>query len=87
MTTLVLGCTCADPFAYPESTPRSLIASIEELIAVVGISKSGFFYHFRDKAELAKALLLRYLSEEDKIFDSIAASATSRICNRVLTGF
>lgn len=40
--------------------------SIEELIAAAGITKSGFFYHFRDKGALAKALLLRYL-EQDKI--------------------
>jgi Bacterial regulatory proteins, tetR family len=31
--------------------------SIEELIAV-GITKSGFFYHFKDKNELAKALTI-----------------------------
>ena len=28
--------------------------SIEELIAAAGITKSGFFYHFKDKGELAK---------------------------------
>jgi AcrR family transcriptional regulator len=28
--------------------------SIEELIAGAGITKSGFFYHFKDKSELAK---------------------------------
>ena len=28
--------------------------SIEEVIAAVGITKSGFFYHFRDKNELAQ---------------------------------
>ena len=33
--------------------------SIEEIIAAVGLTKSGFFYHFRDKGELAKGLLLR----------------------------
>ena len=27
--------------------------SIEELIAGAGITKSGFFYHFKDKTELA----------------------------------
>jgi TetR/AcrR family transcriptional regulator, transcriptional repressor for nem operon len=27
------------------------------LIAGAGITKSGFFYHFKDKGELAKALL------------------------------
>ncbi len=40
--------------------------SIEELIAAAGITKSGFFYHFKDKSALAKALMLRYL-EQDKI--------------------
>jgi DNA-binding transcriptional regulator YbjK len=29
--------------------------SIEEVIAAVGITKSGFFYHFKDKNDLAKA--------------------------------
>src|ERR1700754_4616691 len=32
--------------------------SIDELIAAAGISKSGFFYHFKDKSALAKELLL-----------------------------
>ncbi len=31
--------------------------SIEELIAGAGITKSGFFYHFKDKNDLAKALM------------------------------
>ncbi len=33
--------------------------SIEELIAQAGITKSGFFYHFADKRDLAKELLRR----------------------------
>lgn len=45
--------------------------SIEELIAGAGISKSGFFYHFRDKGELAKALLLRYLDRDKAILDDL----------------
>ncbi|MBC8452154.1 MAG: TetR/AcrR family transcriptional regulator [Rhodospirillaceae bacterium] len=45
--------------------------SIEELIAAVGISKSGFFYHFRDKSRLAKALLERYVETDSKIFDDV----------------
>jgi AcrR family transcriptional regulator len=49
--------------------------SIDELIAAVGISKSGFFYHFRDKSALAKALLERYVREDDAIFDQIEARA------------
>ena len=49
--------------------------SIDELIAVVGISKSGFFYHFRDKSELAQELVVRYIADDDRIFDDIAARA------------
>ncbi len=49
--------------------------SIDELIAAVGISKSGFFYHFRDKTQLAKALLERYVEEDNRIFDGLFAEA------------
>ena len=45
--------------------------SIDELIAVVGITKSGFFYHFKDKGELAKDLLLRYLEQDRRVLDDI----------------
>ena len=45
--------------------------SIDELIAAVGITKSGFFYHFRDKGELAKALLVRYVERENELFDEL----------------
>lgn len=45
--------------------------SIEEVITEAGITKSGFFYHFRDKNELAHALLRRYVAENDMVFDDI----------------
>jgi AcrR family transcriptional regulator len=45
--------------------------SIEELIVATGITKSGFFYHFKDKGELAKALLLRYLAQDRVVLDDI----------------
>lgn len=45
--------------------------SIEELIAAVGITKSGFFYHFRDKGELAHALLARYIERENDLFGDL----------------
>lgn len=47
--------------------------SIEELIAAAGISKSGFFYHFRDKGELAKAMMLRYIEHDTKVLEDIFA--------------
>jgi AcrR family transcriptional regulator len=49
--------------------------SIEELIAAVGITKSGFFYHFKDKGALAEALLKRYIEQEDALFDDLFARA------------
>ncbi|MFN3659258.1 MAG: TetR/AcrR family transcriptional regulator [Pseudolabrys sp.] len=45
--------------------------SIDELIAAVGITKSGFFYHFKDKADLAKAMLLRYLERDGAMLDDL----------------
>lgn len=45
--------------------------SIDELIAAAGITKSGFFYHFKDKADLAKALILRYLEKDSEVLDEL----------------
>ena len=45
--------------------------SIEELIAAAGITKSGFFYHFKNKGELAKAMMLRYLENDRQLLDDI----------------
>jgi TetR/AcrR family transcriptional repressor of nem operon len=49
--------------------------SIDELIAAVGITKSGFFYHFKDKGELGKAMLLRYLERDKALLDSLFSRA------------
>lgn len=45
--------------------------TIEELIAQAGITKSGFFYHFKDKNDLAQALLRRYVERHNNLFDSM----------------
>ena len=45
--------------------------SIEEIITAVGITKSGFFYHFPDKSDLAKALLQRYIDQEEGLLDEL----------------
>ncbi len=45
--------------------------SIEELIAECGLSKGGFFYHFSDKNELARALLRRYIAQDEQVFDAV----------------
>lgn len=49
--------------------------SIEELVEAAGITKSGFFYHFRDKNDLARQLLERFLAEDNAILDEITARA------------
>lgn len=45
--------------------------SIEEVIAEAGITKSGFFYHFRDKNELAREMVKRYVEDSDRVFDEV----------------
>ncbi|TDQ83185.1 TetR family transcriptional regulator [Dongia mobilis] len=49
--------------------------SIEELIAEAGITKSGFFYHFRDKNQLAQRLLERHLQRDETILDDVFGRA------------
>src|SRR5918997_641684 len=45
--------------------------SIEEVIAEAGLTKSGFFYHFKDKNALAREMLRRYVATNDRLFDEI----------------
>lgn len=47
--------------------------SIEEVITAAGITKNGFFYHFSDKNELARALLQRYLDRDEAVLDDVFA--------------
>lgn len=49
--------------------------SIEELVEAAGITKSGFFYHFRDKNDLARQLFGRFLAEDDAIIDMLEQRA------------
>jgi TetR/AcrR family transcriptional repressor of nem operon len=45
--------------------------SIDEIVAVSGITKSGFFYHFREKNALASALIEQHIDFEDELFDDL----------------
>jgi TetR/AcrR family transcriptional regulator, transcriptional repressor for nem operon len=47
--------------------------SIEEIVAAADITRSGFFYHFRDKNELARALLEQYVEEETELLSGLFA--------------
>jgi AcrR family transcriptional regulator len=51
--------------------------SIEEIIAASNITKSGFFYHFNGKNELAVGLVERYQREDDRIFGEMISRAES----------
>jgi TetR/AcrR family transcriptional regulator, transcriptional repressor for nem operon len=53
--------------------------SLEEVMNAAGVTKSGFFYHFRDKHELAKALLTRYVEHDTRIMDELFARADALI--------
>ncbi|MFZ5718700.1 MAG: TetR/AcrR family transcriptional regulator [Pseudomonadota bacterium] len=49
--------------------------SIEELVEAAGITKSGFFYHFRDKTDLARQLIEGYIERNAGFLDDLAARA------------
>lgn len=49
--------------------------SIDEIVASAELTKSGCFYHFRDKNALALALIERHIEVEDKLFDELLQRA------------
>lgn len=53
--------------------------SIEELIAECDLSKGGFFYHFHDKNDLARALLRRYIAEDEAVLDDAFGRARALV--------
>ncbi|MEQ9488255.1 MAG: TetR/AcrR family transcriptional regulator [Alphaproteobacteria bacterium] len=63
--------------------------SIDELVAEANLTKSGFLYHFRDKNQLALALIQRYIDNDRAIFDNIfdrAAELSDDPLQRMLIG-
>jgi len=62
--------------AYQSIVEKGFAAtSIEELVEAAGITKSGFFYHFRDKNDLARQLFERFLAEDDGIMETLERRA------------
>jgi len=45
--------------------------SIDEIISAANITKSGFFYHFENKNDLAKHLMLKYQREDEIFFNAL----------------
>lgn len=50
---------------------------IDEIVDAAAITKSGFFYHYSDKNEMARALVKRYLEKDNQIFTDLFARADS----------
>ena len=62
--------------AYESIVQKGFAAtSIEELVEAAGITKSGFFYHFKDKNDLARQLFERFLAEDEGILETLEARA------------
>ena len=62
--------------AYESIVQKGFAAtSIEELVEAAGITKSGFFYHFKDKNDLARQLFERFLAEDAGILETLEARA------------
>lgn len=49
--------------------------NIEDILAQAAITKSGFFYHFAGKHDLACALVQRYLDQDRRLFTQLFARA------------
>jgi TetR/AcrR family transcriptional regulator, transcriptional repressor for nem operon len=62
--------------AYSAIVEKGFAAtSIEELVEAAGITKSGFFYHFKDKNDLARQLFARFLADDEAIIDTLEQRA------------
>src|SRR5688572_8815048 len=62
--------------AYESIVQKGFAAtSIEELVEAAGITKSGFFYHFRDKNDMARQLFDRFLAEDEAIIETLEKRA------------
>lgn len=62
--------------AYDSIVQKGFAAtSIEELVEAAGITKGGFFYHFKDKNDLARQLFERFLDEDEGILQTLEVRA------------
>ena len=49
--------------------------SIDNILTATGITKGAFFYHFKSKAELARALVERYWARDYQLFEQLSERA------------
>ncbi len=53
--------------------------SLDEIIADAGITKGGFFYHFKGKSDLAIKLVEQYLETDEIFFNDLFDRASSLV--------
>jgi TetR/AcrR family transcriptional repressor of nem operon len=64
-----------------ETTEKLILAqgyvgtSIDDIIKVAGLTKGGFFYHFKNKAELGRAVVERYAAADFELFERLSQQA------------
>ena len=49
--------------------------SIDNILTATGITKGSFFYHFKSKADLARALVERYWARDYQLFEQLSERA------------
>ena len=49
--------------------------SIDNILTATGITKGAFFYHFKSKADLARALVERYWTKDYQMFEQLSQRA------------
>jgi TetR/AcrR family transcriptional repressor of nem operon len=52
--------------------------SLDDILAETGLTKGAFFYHFRGKVDLARAMIQRYSDNDQKFFRGLVEAAESR---------
>jgi AcrR family transcriptional regulator len=53
--------------------------SLDDILDKAAITKGGFFYHFSGKSELARALVQRYLEEDQAMFNKLQERADALV--------
>jgi TetR/AcrR family transcriptional repressor of nem operon len=49
--------------------------SLDDIVKQVGITKGAFFYHFKSKSDLGKALIQRFAEQDSRIYEESCARA------------
>lgn len=53
--------------------------AIDEIVYEADITKGGFFYHFKNRNDLARSLMQRYLDEDERILKELIDRASALV--------